>query len=261
MKMLQSAAVGSRRRYLREQDEHMAMIAKALGDPTGTSRVGQARAQRPTPMSALPPRPPTPLRPKGALTPTGAQKPLTPEKPIAPTVSKSALRRRGRFQRLRPSTVVKKAPLKTSVNERDAKRLVGRHGLTGPLPSGLGREQRMAAYEARYVSAGGHKAERWQRRALRADKVKNVGLGVATAGGAAWLAGRTHAGAATLRRLGPRAAHHAETAAGAGAVVGGAGELYAGHSRRKRSSYASAPAGVAASALRRMRDYTPNNGG
>lgn len=161
-----------------------------------------------------------------------------------------------------------RTPLKTSVSETDAKHLVERHGLKGPLPKELDRNQRMAAYEARYVTAGGKKAEHWQRRAQRADKVKTAGLAGATAGGAAWFASRgrlgrhlgqaVHAKAPGLRRLdAKKIAHHAETVVGASAVAGGAGELYAGHARRKRSSYASAPAGVAASALRRMQAYTP----
>lgn len=160
-------------------------------------------------------------------------------------------------------------PLKTSVSEDDARKLVDRHGLKGPLPKTLDRQQKMAAYEARYVSAGGKKAEHWQHRAQRADKIKTAGLAGATAGGAVWLAGRGRLGRAVgrtittkapgLRHVDPKKiSHHSETVVGASAVAGGAGELYAGHARRKRSSYASAPAGVAASALRRMQDYTPS---
>lgn len=150
-----------------------------------------------------------------------------------------------------------KPPLKTSVSEDDARKLVDRHGLKGPLPKGLTREQKMAAYEARYVSAGGRKSEKWDRKARGADKVKNVGLGVATAGGATWLAtrGRSYRSLSAIKET-PRR-EHAENLAAAGAVVGGGAELYAGHARRKRSSYASAPGGVAASALRRMQDNTP----
>lgn len=153
-------------------------------------------------------------------------------------------------------------PLKTSVSEKDAKRLVRQHGLVGPLPKHLDRNQRMAAYEARYVSAGGKKAEKWQHRANVADKVRTAGLAGATAGSALWTASRVKglktAAKPALKLLAhPRVAHHAETAIGASATIGGAAELYAGHARRKRSSYASAPAGVAASALRRMQGYTP----
>lgn len=160
----------------------------------------------------------------------------------------------------------KYTPLKTSINDDDAKRLVERHGLKGPLPKELTREQKMAAYEARYVSSGGRKAEKWQHRAVRADKAKNAGLAGATIGSALWTAGRvarggkTPAARAVVRHLShPRLNRAAETAIGASATIGGAGELYASHARRKRSSYASAPGGVAASALRRMQGYTPNS--
>lgn len=158
----------------------------------------------------------------------------------------------GTLLRGRPYRLQKREPLKTSISEDDARKVIGRYGLKGPLPKELDREQKMAAYEARYVSAGGRKAEKWDRRARTADKVKTGGLAVATAGGAGWLATRGK----LKSKINPKFTHHAETVAGAGAVAGGAGELYASHARRKRSSYASAPAGVAASALRRMRDYT-----
>lgn len=378
MRMLGIATeVGQRRRYLQEQEIHMEAIAKAMAAPVppkpmaplGGSRIAQAKARVPKPMTALPEKPPSPLKPMGMLQPTGG-KPMAPQKPMQPmkpVTKNDRLRRRGKFQRMSQSTVVvskerprkplghpdryyapdteaareslqgdprrpnrhggrfkgmksvnklpyavslahsedasvarraralllplgvrasvgkrlvvrrvlstpnpvnrisrgsfatrisKREPLKTSVSEDDARKLVDRHGLKGALPKELNREQRMAAYEARYVSAGGKKAEKWQNRAEDADKVKTIGLGVATVGGAGWLAGRTK-GASKLVAKKPRLVHHAETLAGAGAVAGGAGELYAGHARRKRSSYASAPAGVAASALRRMQDYTP----
>lgn len=155
----------------------------------------------------------------------------------------------------------KREPLKTSIGEDDARKLIDRHGLKGPLPKNLTREQKMAAYEARYVSAGGKKAEKWQRRAETAEKVRVGGLGVATVGGAGWLATRGKGPKPKVVSPGPptrkqKLRYHADTVAVGGAVAGGAAELYAGHARRKRSSYASAPAGVAASALRRMQDYT-----
>ena len=180
-----------------------------------------------------------------------------PEKPrkgrLAPSYGLAGMAGAGGMYRAGSRNILKSEPLKTSVSEDDARKLVARHGLKGPLPKTLDRNQRMAAYEARYVSAGGRKAEKWQHRAQTADKVKTAGLGVATVGGAGWLATRGK----LKSKLSPAFAHHAETVAGAGAVAGGAGELYAGHARRKRSSYASAPAGVAASALRRMQGYTP----
>jgi hypothetical protein len=45
-------------------------------------------------------------------------------------------------------------------------------------------------------------------------------------------------------------------AAGA-AVLGGSSELYGEHARALRASYNNSPAGVAGSALSRMRAYTP----
>ncbi len=148
-------------------------------------------------------------------------------------------------------TISKAEPLKTHMKERDAKRVVGRVGLAGPLPKEYTREQKMGAYEARYISAGGRKGEKWQRRAERSDKVKTAGLGVATAGGAAWLAGRTKLGSKV--KVTPKRREVADNIAVGGATVGGAGELYGMRARRKRASYSSAPGGAAASALRRMR--------
>lgn len=153
-------------------------------------------------------------------------------------------------------------PLKTHMSEEDAKRVVARHGLTGTLSPKLGREERMGAYEARYVASGGRKGEKWQRRAVTADKVKTGGLAAATAVGSAYLAGKTKLGARAGKQIarhypGTRKikSHHLGDAGVAAATVGGGGELYAGHARRKRSSYSSAPGGVAASALRRMQAY------
>lgn len=136
-----------------------------------------------------------------------------------------------------------------------AAQIVRRHGDAGPLPSNLSRPERMQAYEARYVHAGGHKAEHWQRRADRADKVKVAGLAGATAGGAAIMALRHPRLAARLGHRAHAARHAADTATIGAATVSGAGELYAGHARRRRASYSNSKAGVAASALRRMRDY------
>jgi hypothetical protein len=157
--------------------------------------------------------------------------------------------------------VGKSEPLRTSVSDTDAKRLVREHGLKGPLPKSLNRNQRISAYEARYVTAGGHKAQKWQHRAENADRVKTAGLvGVTAATGAA-LTARTHLGrglkASKVGAKFPHFGHHIETAALASGAAGGAGELYAARARRKRSGYASAPAGVASSALRRLHAYTP----
>ena len=163
------------------------------------------------------------------------------------------------------SRQVKKAdyqrdPLKTSISEPDAKRLVGRHGLAGPLPKHLPREERMAAYEARYVASGGRKGEKWQHRARTADHVKNAGLGVATGGGVAWLGTRAKGYRSVARIKQNTLRHHADTVIGTGATVGGAAELYGSHARRRRASYASAPGGTAASTLRRMRAHDTARG-
>lgn len=149
--------------------------------------------------------------------------------------------------------------LKTSISESDAKKIVDRVGLKGPLPKGLTREQKMAHYEARYVSAGGHKAQKWSRRATASEdaRVASVGVGGAAAGAWALTHGKGRIAGKVLRHT-PNLKHHAEMTAAGAAVGASAGELYGAHARKKRSSYASAPAGVAASALRRMQAYTPN---
>lgn len=165
--------------------------------------------------------------------------------------------RRAEYLRTKEELSKKDRSLETKISKPDSKRLVSQYGLKGPLPKGLSREQKMAAYEARYVRAGGKRAEKWQGRATTADKVKNVGIGVATAGGAAWLGTRrgSYKSISAARKAGFR--HHADNVAVGGGVAAGAGEIYGDYARRKRSSYASAPGGVAASALRRMRAYTP----
>jgi len=151
------------------------------------------------------------------------------------------------------------APLKTTVSEDDARRLVERHGLKGPLPKTLNREQKMAAYEARYVSAGGHQANKWQHRSNQAEKARVASVGAASLAGGAWLASRgKNKVSLKLSSKFPRLQHHAENAAVGAATAGGGAELYGAHARRKRSSYASSPSGVAASALRRMQGYTPD---
>jgi hypothetical protein len=150
-------------------------------------------------------------------------------------------------------TFGKSEPLKTHMSERDAKRVVSRVKLAGPLPSTMTREQRMGAYEARYVASGGRKGEKWQRRAERADKVKTGGLAVATLGGAALLASKAPKVSRRTAKINPKVRAASDNIAIGGAVAGGAGELYGMRARRKRASYASAPGGAAASALRRMR--------
>lgn len=154
--------------------------------------------------------------------------------------------------------VGKRDYVKTTMSDRDAKHVAGQYGLKGPLPKDLPREERMRAYEGRYLAAGGRKAEHWDRTADRADKVRNGALAAGTAAAAGALASRVPA----VRRRLPAALHrplgkHTETAALGTAVVGGSAELLAGHARKKRASYSGSPGGVAASALRRMQQYTP----
>jgi len=142
------------------------------------------------------------------------------------------------------------AKLDTTMSDRRADELARRYDTRGPLPKTLDRNQRMAAYEARYIASGGRKAEKWKRRADAAEVGRNVGLAGATLAGAGLLARR----APGLRRVPHRAF---ETAGLASGVFGGASELYGEHARSRRASYASSPGGVAASALQRMRAYTP----
>ncbi len=134
----------------------------------------------------------------------------------------------------------------TTMSDADAKRLAGQYDTRGPLPKQLSREQRMKAYEARYIASGGKEGEKWQRRANAAEVSRNVGLAGATAGAALTLAGRH-------KRLAP---HLKKVALGA-AAYGGASELYGEHARSRRASFRNSPAGVAGSALSRMQAYTP----
>ena len=140
--------------------------------------------------------------------------------------------------------------VQTTMSDKEARQLARRYDTRGPLPGHLNREQRMKAYEARYIAAGGRKAEKWKHRADAAEVGRNVGL-----------AGVTAAGALTLARKAPivrRIPHHVleRVAVGAG-TFGGASELYGEHARSRRASYQNSPAGVAGSALSRMQAYTP----
>ena len=159
----------------------------------------------------------------------------------------------------------RKRDLRVTMSSDDANKIVGQHGLKGPLPKELSREDRMRAYEARYVAAGGHRSEKWNDRARTADKVRTASLAAATGAAAGLLATRTKIGGRAVGRIAthikpevrqamPR---HLENAGLGAATVGGAAELGGTYARRKRSQYSSAPGGVAASALRRMQDYTP----
>lgn len=169
--------------------------------------------------------------------------------------------------------VSKAQPIQTTMTDKDAHRLVhgkGGYGLVGPLPKTLDRPTRQQAYEARYVAAGGKKSQRWQQVAQAGGHVANAGVAGGTAAGGAWLAAgspKVKKYAAPLHKLKhfeklneKAVKHHAERAAVGAAVIGGVGQLTVNHARRKRASYASAPGGVAASALSRMQQYTPPGG-
>ena len=151
--------------------------------------------------------------------------------------------------RSRPRRIAK---VDVTMSDRDAHRLAQRYDTRGPLPKNLSRDQRMKAYEARYIASGGKKAEKWKRRADTAEVSRNVGLAAATAAGAGALIARHP----KLRRTGKTIAR-LETASLAGAVHGGASELYGEHARSRRASYQNSPGGVAGSALARMQAYTP----
>lgn len=147
-----------------------------------------------------------------------------------------------------------------TMSDAEAHRLAARYDTKGPLPKGLSRDQKMKAYEGRYIAAGGRKAERWKRRANAAEVGRNVGLVGATTSAAALLAARGKRTGPVLRktRLGRAATpHRLETAALGSALGGGWSELYGEHARSRRASYQNSPAGVAGSALSRMQAYTP----
>jgi hypothetical protein len=162
------------------------------------------------------------------------------------------------YQSKRRNNIAKASALTIQGSKEEHAEMLRRYGDRGALPKKISRDERMKAYEARYVHHGGDKANRWSRRANVGEGMKNVGLGVGTAGGAAWLATRGKRGAKLLTKH-PKLRSHAETTAVAGATLGGAGEMLAGYAHRRQSSYANSPGGVAASALRRMRAYTPED--
>jgi len=143
-----------------------------------------------------------------------------------------------------------KAQAQLTMSDAEAKRVAERYDTKGPLPKTLSREQRMKAYEGRYIASGGRKAEKWKRRADRAEVGRNIGLAGATAAGVGLLAHK----APGLRRVPRHALEHAAVASG---TFGGANELYGEHARSRRASYQNSPAGVAGSALSRMQAYTP----
>lgn len=140
--------------------------------------------------------------------------------------------------------------LETTMDHKNAHQLVRQYGPAGRLPKDLPRPERMRAYEARYVVAGGPKGERWQHRADHLDRVTGASLGVGGAAAVTELA--TH-----HRR--PRIATKANRVALGAAGIGALSELAHRHAEHKARSYSGSRAGVAASALRRMRDYDPED--
>lgn len=159
------------------------------------------------------------------------------------------------------SRVVPLTKALTTMSENDAARIARKYGTKGPLPKGLSRDQRMKAYEGRYVASGGPKGEKWQRRVERSEVGRNAGLAGATLAGAAFLASRGRKTGPAMRRtkmLRGATPRRLENAGVASAVGGGLSELYGEHARSRRASYRHSPAGVAGSALTRMRAYTPD---
>lgn len=147
----------------------------------------------------------------------------------------------------------------TDMHSDQAKQIVGQYGLRGPLPRQLDRDTRMKAYEARYVAAGGPKGEKWQHRADDLDHVTGAALATGGTAAAGELAARTQRGQRLVQRarINPARLTHRANRVGLGAAaVGTISELAHRHAQHRASSYSSSPAGVAASALRRMRDYT-----
>lgn len=151
--------------------------------------------------------------------------------------------------------------VETTMSEQQAARLAQRYDTRGPLPKGLSREQKMKAYEARYVHSGGRKAEKWKRRASGAELGRNIGLAGATVAAGGFLAAsgrRTGPALRAIPKVGRHMTRHKIEAAGAASgALGGAAELYGEYARHRRASYQNSPAGVAGSALSRMQAYTP----
>ena len=86
------------------------------------------------------------------------------------------------------------------MSDAEASRLAQRYDTRGPLPKKLSRDQKMKAYEARYIASGGRKAEKWKRRADAAEVGRNVGLAGATGGALLTLAARSRKLGPTLRK-------------------------------------------------------------
>lgn len=136
---------------------------------------------------------------------------------------------------------------RTSMSQDDARRVVEQYGSVGALPRNIDRNERMRAYEGRYVAAGGPKAQRWGRRRDQANLVRDAGL--ATSAGGALGVGLTTAGT--------RANRASIGALVGGGIAGAAGSEVGRYARNKQKKFRSTPGGVAGGTLRRMQDYTP----
>jgi hypothetical protein len=176
------------------------------------------------------------------------------DKELRNAVESTRLRRRSTFAGNYGRHQISKVD--TTMSDAEAHRLAQRYDTRGPLPKGLSREQKMKAYEGRYIASGGRKAEKWKRRATTAEVGRNVGLAGATAGAAVTLAARSRRFGPALRKV-KVTAHRADNATIGAAALGGASELYGEHARSRRASYQNSPGGVAGSALSRMQAYTP----
>jgi hypothetical protein len=166
-----------------------------------------------------------------------------------------------------------KPTLGTGMDAKTAGHLVSQFGDRGSLPKGLSRDDKKAAYEARWVHSGGQKKAKWQRRSEVANAVTTGALAGGGLSAGVELASRTKRGSAALDRLGNtakrpvmrrvnaasvrRVAGHAGLAS---AALGASSELYRRRAAGKAKTYTSAPGGVAAGALRRMESYDRKDG-
>jgi hypothetical protein len=175
--------------------------------------------------------------------------------PRVPRMRQATLVRTGSIVRTRRGGFSK---AQTTMSEAEAAKLSHKYDTRGALPKGLSRPSRMKAYEARYISSGGRKGEKWHRRAQGAELARNVGVAGATASAAGVLAARTRLRGPLKKVPGLKkiTRAHLEVAGLGSATAGGTAELYGEHARHKRASYANSPAGVAGSALTRMQNYT-----
>jgi len=154
--------------------------------------------------------------------------------------------------------------LGSGMNRKTASELVSQVGLAGKLPKEMTREQKKAAYEARWVASGGKQKQKHQR---RADVASALTTGALAGGGASAgieLAARTERGNRLLNARNPNLARRIRAGSAKGglasAALGASAELYRRRQSDKARRYSSAPGGVAAGALRRMQDYDSAKG-